>query len=145
MVGQKIRKTAQAVIYNKFDGEAKFLLLKRQDKYSKESLFRLVKGGIEESETPEQTIIREIQEETGLTKVQIIKEIGGHSYKAQGEVQEVKAFLVLNTEKEETKIDSSLEEGFVIEEIIWLRGEDAVSKLTFEEEKGYIKSVLKEV
>lgn len=140
----KIRPTAQAVIYREKNGKTEFLLLKRWDKYLKVTHFRLVKGKIEEGEKSDETVVREIQEETGLTKVKLIKKIGEYSYVAQGIKQEVETFLVKQIGDEDIKIDSDNEEGFVIEDAIWFSPDEAIEKLNYMEEKEYIKKIVKE-
>ena len=139
----KISKDAQAVVYRKKDEQIEFLLLKRFDKDKNETHYRLIKGGIEDNETPEQTSIRETHEEVGLSKLETKKKLKEYSYQA-GDIQhDVEVFLLENTGDEEVKVDSENEGGFTIEDAEWMLPEKAIEHLNFNQEKEAIRESIK--
>lgn len=58
-----------AVVYRLKGGEKEFLLMKRKKNWVG---YEFVKGGIEKSETPEKAVERELREETGISKSELI-------------------------------------------------------------------------
>lgn len=138
----KIRKDAQAVIFKKNLNDTEFLLLKRYDKEKDRTDYRLVKGGIEKGEKPEETILREIKEETGLEHLSLLNNLDKYSYKAGEVLHEVEVFLVENTKNDEIRIDSENEGGFTIEEAKWIASKKIDSYLVFDEEKNSIRKAL---
>lgn len=141
----KISKDVQAVVYRRNNTEVKFLLLNRYDKEKEATHYRLIKGGLKESENPEHAVLREISEESGLMNLVIKSKISEYSYKA-GDVQhDVGVFLVENTGEEDIKTDSKEEGGFTIEGAEWLNSDNAIQKLNFDHEKESIKVSLNNI
>lgn len=141
----KISKDAQSVVYKKKDSKVQFLLLKRYDKDKGETQYRLIKGGVKAFETTESASVREVTEESGLTRLEIRKLINQYSYQA-GEVRhDVDVYLIENTEVEEIKTDSSEEGGFDIKAAEWLDPEVTIKKLNFEQEKDNVRKALEEI
>ncbi|OGD66777.1 hypothetical protein A2442_01480 [Candidatus Campbellbacteria bacterium RIFOXYC2_FULL_35_25] len=138
----EISKDAQAVIFKKNTGRVEFLLLKRYDEERDRTDYRLVKGGIETGEIPEETIIREIKEETGLENLLLMDELEKYSYQAGEILHKVRVFLVENTKNDEIKVDSKNEGGFTIEKAEWVSFDLVDSYLAFEQEKESIKNGL---
>jgi 8-oxo-dGTP pyrophosphatase MutT (NUDIX family) len=136
----RIRNESQAVIVRKKDDAMEFLLLKRR--YPAEAgkiQTRLVKGGIEPGETPEETVKREIKEEVGLAGVKIIRKLGGYEYEVGNIHHKVNSFLV-EADKNEVASAVSLDEGeAVIDEVFWVSGEQAIELLAFPEEQNLIR------
>lgn len=58
------------------------------------------KGWIDPGETPEETAVREVREETGI-RAQIVNPAGNASYEADGEVREVAYYLMRVTDSPE--------------------------------------------
>ncbi|MDP2598500.1 MAG: NUDIX domain-containing protein [Candidatus Liptonbacteria bacterium] len=139
----KISKDAQGVVYRK-DGQVLFLVLKRFDPDKNETHFRLIKGRIreKEEESSEAAVLREIQEEAGLSKARIVGKIFDYSYDAGDVKHEVRVFLVESLEKEQIVVDSKEEGAFTIEGASWLTPEEALEKLNFEVEKNVIRKAL---
>ncbi len=115
----------------------KYLLLKRFDKDKNEDHYRLVKGGLEGDESAENAVLREVKEETGLSRLKLIGEIQDYSYTAGEVIHKVKVFLLVSFEVL-TNIDSSNEGGFTIKETMWVDKDMALSLLNFDQEKNSI-------
>ncbi len=95
------------------------------------------KGNIEKGETPEQTALRELKEETGIGDSEFLPgfvEKIRYFYKKAGQtvVKEV-VFFLARTKTEEVKL-SSEHIGFV-----WLPFKEAVEKLTYNNAKEILK------
>lgn len=107
------------------------------------------KGHIEEGESNEETVKREIAEETGINDVKIIpgfkkyiKYFFRQSYGLEGEAKKkapwifkLVVFYIAETRTKEVKI-SSEHSGF-----LWLPLEEAVKKTTFKNSKMLLKEV----
>jgi 8-oxo-dGTP pyrophosphatase MutT (NUDIX family) len=117
-------KSCGAVVYAKMNSEVKFLLLRYEAGH-----WDFVKGNVELGETEQETVVRELQEETGIadaTFVEGFREKISYFYKRQGSMvyKEVIFFLM---ETNQTKVKLSFEHiGFD-----WLTYEQAMEKLTF--------------
>ena len=131
-------KSAGAIIFRIVDGVSHYLLLHYPSRH-----WEFAKGHIEEGENIEETIRREVEEETGIKDLKIIsgfKEYSKYffkkSYGLKGEekkkapwVFKLVVFYLGQTETEEVKI-SHEHKGF-----IWLPYEDAMKKLTYKNAK----------
>lgn len=136
----KIKNDAQAVIVKKDDaGKISFLIIKRFDIEKQLDHYRLVKGGVEKDETSKQTVIREVREEVGIKEISEVEFLCGYEFIGGNVKHEVDVFIVLvSDEDSETIVDSTHEGGFQIKSAEWVSAEEALSKLTFEEEKRLI-------
>ncbi len=136
----RIRNESQAAIIRKNGDAIEFLLLRRRYPADVGKVqMRLVKGGIETGETPEETIKREINEEVGLVNVKIVRKLGGYEYEVDDIHHNVSSFLV-EAPKDEVARAVSLDEGeAVIDEVVWVSGERAIELLTFPEEQNLIR------
>jgi len=137
-------KSAGAVIYRKEDGKRYYLLLHYHSGH-----WEFPKGHIEKNETEEETIKREVLEETGIESIKIIpgfKEYIKYFFrKGYGLSPEEKkkapwvfklvVFYVVKTEEKDVKI-SSEHIGFV-----WLPFEEAFKKITYKNSKLLLKKV----
>lgn len=72
-MSQKVPVSAGAIIMREIDGQLKIALARRQ---RPNKIWGLPKGHIEEGETLEQAALREIHEEVGLTRVQLLTYLG---------------------------------------------------------------------
>ncbi|MBU1557786.1 NUDIX domain-containing protein [Patescibacteria group bacterium] len=138
----KISKDSQGVVFRKKADNVEFLLLKKYDPEQDRVDFRLVKGGIEEGEKPEETILREINEETSLIDLNLLNKLEGYSYQATDVLHEVSVFIVENTKDNEIKVDSTHEGGFTIESANWFSSQEAQKILFFDQEKELIRKAL---
>lgn len=136
----KIRDEAQAVIVRKNEDITEFLLLKRRYTDGEKLVqMRLVKGGIELGETPEEAAKREIQEEVGLKNTKVVRKLGNYEYEVDEILHRVSAFLV-EADPNETARPVSLDEGnAVIDEVVWVGLDKATELLTFPEEQKIIR------
>lgn len=89
------------------------------------------KGHIEKDETPDQAALREISEETGQKKLEIIKELGRQEYwftqDSKKIFKTVHIFLVKALENEELKIQTS-----EIKAARWYSPKDALKTIEYE-------------
>ena len=96
-----------------------------------------VKGNVEISESEKETVLRELQEETGITRAEFIEDFREqitYYYRRGGETiyKEVIFFLI---KTKDTKVTLSNEHiGFK-----WLKYPEAVRKLTFENAKKVLR------
>jgi 8-oxo-dGTP pyrophosphatase MutT (NUDIX family) len=124
----KYERSSGAVVFNKH----KFLLLKYGLGH-----WGLVKGNIEEGESKEETMMRELREETGIERAHLIdgfEEKVDYFYTFRGEKihKFVTYFLI---ESEEVNVDLSFEH----EEFIWLPYEVAIEKVDYEDTKKVLR------
>lgn len=131
----KIR-SAGSVIYRIEKGKPNFLLLKYGWGH-----WGFPKGKIENGESAKEAAIREIKEETGLISFRFVngfKESIEYSYirKMETNHKEVVYFLA-ETEKREVK--TSYEHS----EHKWLRSDEAMNRLTFENDKEILRKANK--
>lgn len=128
------RNEVQAVIFKEDFGKRKYLLIEKYAKSKGRYEWRLVKGGIENGETEEQALKREIEEEVGLKDVQILEKIHNYSFDFRIKHHLVTTFLVkANPDlKVNIKMSNSYE---IITDFKWVTANQAVRMLTFEEER----------
>jgi 8-oxo-dGTP pyrophosphatase MutT (NUDIX family) len=140
-------KSAGAIIYRKEDGKKYYLLLHYHSGH-----WEFPKGHIEGKESEEETVMREIAEETGIEDIKIIprfkkyikyffrqyKENVSEADRKAGKtpwVFKLVAFFIAETKTKEVKI-SSEHIGF-----IWLPIEEAIKKTTFKNSKKLLREV----
>ena len=101
----------------------------------KEKDWSFPKGHIEAGENLKETMIREVQEETGL-KVDILQELQNFKFFSprEGDVF-LKMFLVLS------KDDSLLKLEYAGDKIMWIDLEKIIEKLSYDNLKEYFRSV----
>lgn len=96
------------------------------------------KGTMEKGETPEQTAVREVQEETGLASPKIIKKLGivtriGHDRFHLPVMKDIHLYLMQVDDFTEKSKD---------EETEWLTPDAAYPRL-FKEESEFLKTIVK--
>ncbi|MEK6962182.1 MAG: NUDIX domain-containing protein [Thermoproteota archaeon] len=113
---------------------------------SKEKLFLLlhyptghwdfVKGKIENNESPEQAVIRETKEETGITDIEFIKgfkEKIEYSFKFNGDiVQKEVIFFLAKTNTKQVEI------SYEHLDYVWLDFNNTLNKITYENAKNVL-------
>ena len=131
----KIEKSAGAVVFIK-EKEPIYLLLQYEAKH-----WDFPKGNIEAGETDHQTVKREIEEETGIKDIELIKDFKEniqYYFKFNNElINKTVVFYLAKTKTKEVKI--SFEHiGFE-----WLPYDKALEKLTFKNAKKILENVHK--
>jgi bis(5'-nucleosidyl)-tetraphosphatase len=126
-------RSAGAIIFRR-EPEKKYYLLLHYDG----GHWDFPKGNIEKGEEPEETAVREIKEETGITDLRFLpdfRETITYFYKREGQTvfKQVIFFLAETTEKE-VKI-SWEHQGFE-----WLDYHQALERLTFENARNLLRS-----
>ena len=125
-------KSAGCVLFQIDQGIIKYLLLRYGLGH-----WGFPKGNIELGEKEEEAGIREVQEETGISKIVLMdnfKEKVHYIYKRQGKTihKDVVYFLAKSNEKEVTL-------SFEHSEYKWLCFEDSLKQLSFENAKTVLK------
>jgi ADP-ribose pyrophosphatase YjhB (NUDIX family) len=135
-----IVKSVQAVIFNK--KTKKFLIIKEKDYYSENFYWKLVKGRIEKEEKEKEALKREIGEESGLKKIEIMNKVNAYSFIDPGGIEKhVLSFLVF-AEGDEELIPNEEEEIIALN---WVDRKKALSMLEFEQDKTSLKKALKHI
>lgn len=124
-------KSAGTVLFTQESNENLFLLLNYPGGH-----WDFVKGKIENNESPEQTVIRETKEETGIADIEFIKgfkENIEYSFKLDGDIvqKEVVIFLAKTNTK---KIELSYEHL----DYVWLDFNNALNKITYDNAKNIL-------
>lgn len=143
---QKNPKDIQPVIVRNLDNP-EFLVLKRLNKNTNVHEFRLVKGGIKKMEEPEDALIREINEETGIQEVDILTKLTSYSYsyflKRVYVTHNVTTYLVKAISKENFYLINQAEEGgFDIDSVLWINEENILTTLTYPQEKELVREAI---
>ena len=129
-------RSAGAVLFNETDSGKIFLLLNYPSGH-----WDFVKGNIEKGETLQQTVIREIREETSITDVEFIEGFEDkieYHYQRDGDlVHKEVVFFLAKTRTTDVKI-SYEHLGFV-----WLNFDNALKKLTYKNAKNIMKKIKK--
>lgn len=135
-------KSAGAIIFRKEDNDIYYLLLHYHSGH-----WEFPKGHIEAKESNEDTVKREVEEETGIKDIKIIsgfkeyiKYFFRQSYGLEGEARKkapwifkLVVFYLAQTQSKEVKL-SEEHIGFV-----WLKFEDALKRLTYKNAKEILK------
>jgi len=128
-------KSCGAVVYLK-DSEVKYLLLHYEAGH-----WDFVKGNVEPNETEQETVIRELREETGITDAKFtedFKEKIDYFYRRQGTtIHKEVIFYLMETHTETVKI-SYEHVGY-----IWLNYQQAMEKLTFKNARDVLQKAHK--
>ena len=129
-------RSAGAVVFNETKSGKIFLLLNYPSGH-----WDFVKGNIEDKETLQQTVVREIREETGITDVEFIDGFEDkieYHYQRNGDlVHKEVIFFLAKTKTINVKI-SHEHLGFA-----WLSFDEALKKLTFKNAKNIMNKIKK--
>jgi len=127
----KQERSAGAIVFIK-EKEPIYLLLQYEAKH-----WDFPKGNIEEGETDIETVKREIEEETGITDIEIVKDFKEkiqYYFKFKGElINKIVVFYLAKTKTKEVKL------SFEHIGSIWLTYKEAMEKLTFKNAKEILK------
>lgn len=129
-------RSAGAVLFNETDSGKNFLLLNYPSGH-----WDFVKGNIEKGESLQQTVIREIREETDITDVEFVDGFEDkieYHYQRDGDlVHKEVVFFLAKTKTTDVKI-SHEHLGFV-----WLNFDDALKKVTYKNAKDLLNKIKK--
>lgn len=129
----KIQVSAGIIVYYKPNGQPEYLLLQYTAGH-----WDLAKGKLEPGETNMQAALRELQEETGISKIEmnegfeeslkyVFKDYTGQP------IEKTVHFFVGQVHKKEVAILSREHKGY-----IWLPYDEAVQKLTYQNAKDVL-------
>ncbi len=130
-------QNAGGVVLNVYD---KLVLVEQQG-----NSWSLPKGGIEAGESPLEAAVREIREETGITALTLVAELGHYvrrSFNKEGTGMDMtqpatlRAVFLFRTEETLLKID-----GKEITDARWVTIDEALGLLTHQEDKKFLASV----
>ena len=120
--------SAGSVVFRKVNGERLYLLLHYPSGH-----WDFVKGKMEEGESTHQTVIRETQEETGISDLEFVdgfEETIRYDFQFEGELIHKKVIFYLAETKTEQITISHEHLGF-----LWTNFENAKQKTTYENAK----------
>jgi 8-oxo-dGTP pyrophosphatase MutT (NUDIX family) len=130
----KIIRTAVGILYH----DDEFLILKKQGNWTG---WQFVQGAMEKGETPEKAVVREIEEETGLKELEVVKKLdlkADYWFMWEGEkVHKFLTFLLVNAKKK-SAIKLSREHS----DHKWCSYEEALREIKYDKkefEKAYIE------
>ncbi len=134
----QIRREAQAVLYDVVENIVKVLLVKKIDLKKYMYRWRLLKGGLEQNESEEQALAREIREEVGLKNFSIGKKVYEYEFTFQNILHRVWTFVVKGDSKEKMVLQTD-----EIADSAWISVEQAKKILFWENEKEALKNFMK--
>ena len=127
---------AGGIVIKREGGARKVLLIK--DSYGH---WIWPKGHVEKGESPDETAVREVSEETGLKSLKIIAEVGTQQYyftlKGKKIFKTVHVFLMENTAKEKLAAQTS-----EINAAEWFSPEEALEKIEYKGSRGLLEKAL---
>ena len=128
----QLETSCGAVVFTR-NTEIKYLLLHYEAGH-----WDFVKGNVEPNETEEETVTRELKEETGITNASFIKNFRqtiNYFYRAKGKTISKRVTLYL-IETKETRVNLSFEHvGYE-----WLNYQQALERLTFKNSKQVLNN-----
>ncbi len=132
----KYARSAGGVVFRRTDGAVEILLLKHDS-----GKWMLPKGTIEAGETPEEVARREVREETGLSQVRVVADLGEERYSFFWRSEDayydktVRYFLLEFLGGEEAAPQG--EEGFVAAE--WVSLTEAAQRIKYKETREIVR------
>jgi bis(5'-nucleosidyl)-tetraphosphatase len=132
----KRARSAGGVVFRRNAGRAEILLLKHES-----GKWMLPKGTIEPGETPEAVALREVREETGISRVRVVADLGEERYHFFWRAEDtyydktVRYYLLEFLGGEEPAPQG--EEGFVACE--WVGLDDALERITYKETREVVR------
>lgn len=136
---ETIATSAGAIILREIDGQLKIGLAQRQ---RETKIWVLPKGHVEAGETLEQAALREIYEETGLIRVQLLTYLGNFTRDAfkEGETTRKTIHYYLAYALPVNQPELPPEEGFA--EAGWFSPIEVLELLPYQQEKDFFKEHL---
>jgi 8-oxo-dGTP pyrophosphatase MutT (NUDIX family) len=124
------------VVFRWRDGQPEILLLRHTS-----GRWMLPKGTIEEGETPQEVALREVGEETGLSRLRVVADLGEERYSFYWRADRayydktVRYFLLEFLGGEDPHPQA--EEGFVACE--WVSPDEALTRITYKETREVVR------
>jgi 8-oxo-dGTP pyrophosphatase MutT (NUDIX family) len=128
--------SAGGVVFRRADHGVEILLLRHEG-----GKWMLPKGTIEAGETPEAVALREVREETGLSRVRVVGDLGQERYSFFWRTEDtfynktVRYYLLEFLGGEEVR--PQREEGFV--EAAWVAPDDALARIKYKETREIVR------
>jgi 8-oxo-dGTP pyrophosphatase MutT (NUDIX family) len=132
----KQARSAGGVVFRRADGEVEILVLQHEG-----GKWMLPKGTIEAGETPEAVALREVREETNLSRVRVVRDLGQERYSFFWRTEDtfydktVHYFLLEFLGGEEPS--PQREEGFVAVE--WVPVDVALGRIKYKETREIVR------
>jgi len=131
----KVRDEVQGVIFDEKGGKL-VMLVEKKDRRSPTLHWRLLKGGVNEGETEEEALKREIFEETGLRNIKIIGQVHRYEFVFNDVRHTVSSFLVKADSTEPVRLQESELAGYA-----WMQFENADRLLYWRNEKEALRKL----
>lgn len=125
----RIRRAVQAVILRNFNGEERFLLVKKRDFSARRFRWRLLKGGVKTGESDVEALKREIFEEVGFENVQVLAKTYNYQFTFKNVKHMVSSYKVKVGHDEQIKLQMSELAGYT-----WVPKEKAIRMLYWRNE-----------
>ena len=119
----------QAVIFDDAYNEKKVLILKKTDYSARHYRWRLLKGGLHDGESETEGLQREILEETGLRRIQVLDKVLSYEFSFKNVRHTVSSYLVKADSKEPVKLQKS-----EVADYVWTTKEEALKMLHWSNE-----------
>lgn len=132
----RIRHEIQAVIFDDNSKTKNLLILKKSDYSAKRYRWRLLKGGVDAGETETEALQREIFEETGLKKLEILRRVHTYEFVFKGIKHKVSSYLVKADSTEPIKLQKS-----EVADCVWTTRDNALQMLHWNNEKDAVKQL----
>ncbi len=126
----RIMKSAGGVVFRKRDNSIEVALIYLK----KGNVFSLPKGTIDDNETPEETAMREVKEETGING-KIIEKIGEASYwfyltEENAKCKKTVHYFLMEYESGDINMHN-----WEVDEVYWMPIDEAIKKITFKSDR----------
>lgn len=130
----KRQVSAGGVVVRRQDREWQVALIARKNK----TVWGLPKGHVEPEETPEQTALREVQEETGLT-AKILQPLDTISYWFASKEERARFFKTVHFFLMEATGGSTEDHDFEVDEVRWFPVPEALKQMTYPSERSLVQ------
>ena len=139
-MAQRTAVSAGAIILREIEGELKLALAHHKNS---EKEWVLPKGHVDPGETLEQAALREIHEETGLVRVQLIKHLGAivrQSIKSGGDVVDKTIHYFLAYAPDDGQPQTPLDPRFT--GVGWFSPHQAIELIPYEQDRAFLQEHL---
>ncbi len=126
----RIMKSAGGVVFRKIDNSIEVALIYLK----KGNVFSLPKGTIDNDETPEETALREVKEETGING-RIIEKIGETSYWFYLAEENAKCKKTVHYFLMEYESGDISKHNWEVDKVYWMPIDEAIKKITFRSDR----------